>query len=80
MRFVITSKTNEYFEAGNPPSPELFERMGRFVQAAAANGVLVQADGLLPSAKGARNSAHDGTIRITDGRPHATSLSCRTLP
>ena len=67
MRFVIMSKTNEYFEAGNPPSAELFERMGLFMAEAAASGVLLQADGLLPSVTGARISAHGGQISVTDG-------------
>ena len=67
MRFVIMSKTNEHFEAGNPPSPELFARMGAFMQDAAAAGVMLQADGLLPSSTGARISAHDGVISVTDG-------------
>jgi hypothetical protein len=67
MRFLIMSKTNEYFEAGNPPSSELIARMGQFMQEAAASGVLLQADGLLPSSSGARISAHDGEISVTDG-------------
>jgi hypothetical protein len=67
MRFLMMSKTNDYFEAGNPPSPELFERMGVFMQEAAASGVLLQADGLLPSSFGARVSAQDGEISVTDG-------------
>src|SRR6478609_5067211 len=67
MRFLIMSKTNEYYEAGNPPSPELFQRMGAFMQEAAASGVMLQADGLLPSSTGARISAHDGVISVTDG-------------
>ncbi|WP_149263538.1 YciI family protein [Actinomadura sp. K4S16] len=67
MRFVIMSRTNEYFEAGNPPSPELFERMERFMREAAASGVLLQADGLLPSSAGARLSARDGVLSVTDG-------------
>jgi hypothetical protein len=67
MRFLMMSKTNEYFEAGNPPSAELVERMGRFMQEAAASGVLLQADGLLPSSRGARVSAHEAVVSITDG-------------
>ena len=67
MRFVIMSKTNEYFEAGNPPSPELYRRMGEFMAEAAASGVLLEAHGLMPSKTGARISAHDGEISVTDG-------------
>jgi hypothetical protein len=67
MRFLMMSKTNESYEAGNPPSPELFRKMGEFMQEAAASGVLLQADGLLPSSSGARISAHAGVISVTDG-------------
>ncbi|MBL7497908.1 transcriptional regulator [Frankia sp. CNm7] len=67
MRFLMMSKTNEDFEAGNPPSPELFARMGEFMAEAAAAGVLLQADGLLPSSAGARITAQDGEISVTDG-------------
>ncbi|EFC85360.1 YciI family protein [Parafrankia sp. EUN1f] len=67
MRFLIMSKSNEYFEAGNLPSPELMRRMGEFLREAAASGVLLQADGLLPSAYGARIQAHGGEVSITDG-------------
>jgi hypothetical protein len=67
MRFVIMSKTNEHFEAGNPPSPELMARMATFMQEAAAAGALLHAEGLHPSSAGARISAHDGDISVTDG-------------
>lgn len=67
MRYLMMSKTNEYFEAGHPPSPELFQRMGEFMRDAAAAGVLLQADGLLPSSFGARMSVHDGEVTVTDG-------------
>ena len=67
MRFVIMSKTNEHFEAGNPPSPELMARMATFMQEAAASGALLHAEGLHPSSAGARISAHGGVISVTDG-------------
>lgn len=67
MRFLMMSKTNEHLEAGNAPSPELFRKMGEFMHEAAASGVLLQADGLLPSSRGARISARAGVISVTDG-------------
>ncbi len=67
MRFLMMSKTNAHFEAGDPPSTELLERMGAFMKETAASGVLLQADGLLPSSFGARVSARGGQINVTDG-------------
>ncbi|GAA3215491.1 YciI family protein [Dactylosporangium siamense] len=67
MRFLIMSKSNDHFEAGGLPGPALMRRMGEFLREASAAGVLLQADGLLPSSYGARISAHDGRISVTDG-------------
>ena len=67
MRFLMMSKSNEYFKAGNPPSPELSARMGAFMQETAAAGVLLQAEGLLPSSAGARVSSHGADVTVTDG-------------
>lgn len=67
MRFLMMSKSDEYFEAGNPPSPELSARMGAFMQETSAAGVLLQAEGLLPSSAGARVCARDGEVTVTDG-------------
>jgi len=67
MRFLMMSKSNDYFEAGNPPSPELSARMGAFIQETAAAGVLLQAEGLLPSSAGATISTRDGALTVTDG-------------
>lgn len=67
MRFVIMNKSNDHYEAGNPPSPELVTRMGEFLGEAAASGVLLQADGLMPSSKGARIQVHGHAVSITDG-------------
>lgn len=67
MRFMMMNKTNEHFEAGNPPSPELLARMGAFMEETAKAGVLLQAEGLLPSSAGARVSVHGGTPRVIDG-------------
>lgn len=67
MRFLMMSKSNDHFEAGNPPSPELSARMGAFIQETAAAGVLLQAEGLLPSSAGAKVSVRDGAVSVTDG-------------
>ena len=67
MRFMMINKTNEHFEAGNPPSPELLARMGAFMEETAKSGVLLQAEGLMPSVAGARVSVRNGSTTVIDG-------------
>jgi hypothetical protein len=54
-------------EAGAPPSPELLERCGKFMEEVSRAGVLLATDGLQPSSKGARVRLADGRVRVTDG-------------
>jgi hypothetical protein len=66
MRFlvmVILPKENE----GITPSPDMLRRMGAFNDTLVKDGVLLAAEGLQPSAKGARMSFKDGKPRVTDG-------------
>ncbi|HET9097459.1 MAG TPA: YciI family protein [Candidatus Baltobacteraceae bacterium] len=65
MRFMVLVKANKQIEAGVLPKPEEFAEMGRFNEGLAKAGVLLAADGLQPSSKGAR-------IKFTDGRPSVT--------
>jgi hypothetical protein len=50
-----------------PPSPELMEEMGRFVEEATKAGVLLVTGGLAPSATGTKVSLHAGKFTVTDG-------------
>src|SRR5438309_2279526 len=54
MRFMILLKSNETAEAGVLPSEELLTDMGRYNEDLVKAGVLLAAEGLQPSSKGAR--------------------------
>jgi len=67
MRFMGLLKADKNSEAGMPPSPELMERMGRFIEEISGAGVLLATDGLHPSSKGKRVTLSDGKFTVTDG-------------
>src|SRR5262245_38614651 len=60
-------RADESSEAGAPPSMELMERMGAFIEEVNKAGVLVSSDGLKPSAKGKRIKLEGGKVTVTDG-------------
>jgi hypothetical protein len=67
MRFMVIVKGNPESEAGKMPPPETFEEMGKFNEEMAKAGVMLAAEGLHPSAKGAR-IRFDGKERtVIDG-------------
>jgi hypothetical protein len=67
MRFMGLLKADESSEAGVPPSPDLLERMGKFIAEITAAGVLIASDGLQPTSKGARVKLSNGEFSVTDG-------------
>jgi len=67
MRFMGLLKADENSEASAPPSAELMERMGRFIEEISAAGVLLATDGLHPSSKGKRVSLAEGKFTVIDG-------------
>ena len=67
MRFLVMHKSNEENEAGVPPSPELVEEMGQLMEESAREGVLLAAEGVHPSSRGARLSFSGGRRTVTDG-------------
>ena len=67
MRFLVMHKSNEENEAGVPPSPELMENMGKLMEESARAGVLLAAEGVHPSSRGARLSFSGGRRTVTDG-------------
>jgi len=68
MRFMVIIKANEQSERGELPPPELFEAMHKFNEELVNAGVLLAAEGLLPSAKGKRvHFKLNGPMTITDG-------------
>lgn len=54
MRFMIVVKADKNTEAGVMPSEQLLAEMGRFNGELVQAGVLLAAEGLQPSSKGAR--------------------------
>jgi hypothetical protein len=67
MRFMGLLKADKHSEAGAPPSRELMERMGTFIEEITKAGVLVATDGLQPSSKGKRVRLARGKVTVTDG-------------
>jgi hypothetical protein len=67
MRFVILRKADARSEAGILPKADLLEAMGRYIQDMAAADVLLSAEGLQDSGKGARVRFVDGTPTVTHG-------------
>ena len=54
MRFMIVVKADKNSEAGMMPSKELLAEMGKYNEELAKAGVLLAAEGLHPSSKGAK--------------------------
>ena len=67
MRFMIIVKADPDSEAGVLPSQELFEDMGRYNEELAKAGVLLAAEGLHPSSKGARVRFSGSKRTVIDG-------------
>jgi hypothetical protein len=68
MRFMVMVKANRTSESGALPDEGLLADMTRFNEELARAGVLLAADGLQPSAKGARVQFTPGNRRtVTDG-------------
>ena len=67
MRFMILVKADENSEAGVLPDQKLLTDMGKYNEALAAAGVLLAAEGLHPSSKGARVRFSGSTRTVIDG-------------
>ena len=67
MRVLGLLKADRESEAGAPPSPELMQRMGTFMEELEKSGVLVTTDGLMPSSHGARVRLNKGKFTVIDG-------------
>ncbi|MBN9311012.1 YciI family protein [Devosia sp.] len=67
MRFMIIVKATADSEAGVMPKPEAFEAMGKFNEELIDAGVLLAAEGLHPSSRGARVTFTGGEHVIKDG-------------
>jgi hypothetical protein len=67
MRFMVIVKANKDSEAGVMPSEELLTAMGKYNEELVKAGVLVSAEGLQPSSKGARVRFSGKTRTVVDG-------------
>jgi hypothetical protein len=67
MRFMLQVRANRDSEAGLMPGRELIEAMFKFNEEMANAGVMRAAEGLQPSAKGARVLFAGGKRTIVDG-------------
>ena len=67
MRFMVLVKATPESEAGEMPSTEMLEAMGKYNEELVKAGVMLAADGLHPSSKGARVRFEGGKRTVTDG-------------
>ncbi|WP_077960694.1 YciI family protein [Ensifer adhaerens] len=70
MRVVVFVKATEDSEAGNMPSTELLEAMGKYNEELVNAGIMQAGEGLHPSSRGAR-VAFDGANRMVIDGPFA---------
>ncbi len=66
MRFFMYAMGDDSVPAP-PPTPELMEEMGKFMEDATKAGALVAAGGFAPSATGTKVTLANGEFRVTDG-------------
>jgi hypothetical protein len=64
MRFLSIYKT---VETNVPPTPDEMERMGKLIEDSMRSGELVETQGCLPSALGARVRKDGDKVTVTDG-------------
>ena len=75
MRFMVIVKASEESEAGVLPDEKIIAEMGKFNEELVKAGVLLAAEGLHPSSKGARVKFAGGQKIVTDGPfPEAKEL------
>ena len=67
MRFMVLIKASKDSEAGIMPSQALLEDMGKYNQELVKAGVMLAADGLHASSKGARVRFSGGKATVIDG-------------
>ena len=67
MRFMVIVKANKDSEAGVLPSKEILTEMGKFNEELVKAGVMLAAEGLQASSKGARVKFSGKGRTVTDG-------------
>lgn len=67
MRFMVIIKANQQSEAGEMPSTELLEAMGKYNEELVKAGVMLAGEGLHPSSKGKRVRFEGNQRTVLDG-------------
>jgi hypothetical protein len=67
MRFMLLLKANDESERGVVPSTRVIVEMGKFIEELIRAGVLLAADGLQASSRGARVHLSGDKRTVTDG-------------
>jgi hypothetical protein len=67
MKFMVIVKANAESEAGKLPSTELLSAMGKYNEELVKAGVMLDANGLQPSSKGARVRFEGNRRTVSDG-------------
>ncbi len=67
MRFLGYTLANEAEMPTEPPGPEVYEEMGKFMQEALAAGVIVATGGIAPTSEGVKISLKEGEFSVVDG-------------
>ena len=67
MRFILMGMATQESEAGPPPKPDAFVAMQEYNEDLAKRGILLAAEGLAPTSKGARVTFNDEERIVTDG-------------
>jgi hypothetical protein len=88
MRFLGYTLANEADTPTEPPSPDIYEKMGAFVEEATKAGVIVATGGIAPTSEGSIINLKDGEFTVVDG-PFTEAkelvggwalMECRDLP
>jgi len=67
MRFMVMAIATKESEGGAPPKPEAFAAMQKYNEELAKAGILLAAEGLSPTAKGARVKFSGDERIVVDG-------------
>jgi hypothetical protein len=67
MKFMVIVKASKASEAGEMPSEQLLAAMGKYNEELAKAGILLAAEGLQPSSKGARVLFSGNKRTVLDG-------------
>jgi hypothetical protein len=67
MRFLGYTLASETDVPTEPPPPELYEEMGKFVEEATKAGIVVATGGIAPTSEGVIVTLKNGELTVLDG-------------